>query len=1492
MKHHPTRKAQKVIADALADLVKEHCLSHSPPSDALLLASDLPLPILRQTQVALLRQGEFQDFLFEDGTKAIAGISIAEDDGRVVQLLPYCIDEVSMQETQSQGWAGKLRDSFSHLQPKPNSLRARWLILLGEPAALDLDTFVTTTHRRRFTEPGQPGDRQSLLKKLRDSKPETREKLAVVTEIYLNRDIRLDDDDTFERLVAFYEESSSFETLCQNLPQLGFLPDSYASVTPTSEFERRLESNLGYALDLAKTISSSEDPDSWIDEYVAPDYAPTLKTAVWDLMRPTLDELLAEWPEGLTYSQLVSGPYPEIPPIGPPPLGTSRRPRPPKKSLKGIIKDVKLEDMTGSVPKSLIPESLYVVHLRRLRLVISLDRPLEGEEELRVFVNESRVRRIPKRHVDCVEADLDLSDDRIGHLHWLQVGAFPTPRAWDSKPRHTRDFHFYLVPKDQQWLPLEGSLALSRGQFTTESMVEIAIEPLKLWDGKVNLSIEGSSGYRRWPLYDDIKLDRGNISFRRSVEEVRRKAQKVANEPVDIDRVLVTASDESSSIEFVVYFGSGEEPLISSPVTSIPHAVLLWMAGDQYDSLQRENVHSDFEFIYRLQKEDQIEFKIGPSATNAAEGATSRRFRIKVPWLLQKLEKAFLNDSAQPFPFVLTRVDEERKDFEHRPVSAEDQPNWSFDFEGRDAFDDFVGKRTELFALLVERLEKAKIDTLAGLSLQDLAAQIEGYAESYARLLDDIIERYDRDNLGNVIPAYNSLLFIDTVFVPSREEAAEPYTLLLMAPTHPLRLLFLLQVERQILDWQQAVRADEEAFRLFPTDFQQISGANLPLFLCGLGTAQPQVFISGPPPNFHWGTYLPFADKLQDHFLTNSILGRAVVRHCLFPDYAETPASSLAGAIKSRINAFLEAHPFLSLPKATVQINFFNPGTGEEVLVAIQNVISSRGDLSPSFSVRLIDLKGPNQPEIPDPTIGMAFDTLFDRIEVSTEQRKTRERLTYSAVALSADKLQSDRFPKTHYAHLHFVADFFRSEPVKSAFDRFPPSVIGNGLVSEFDLEFSMGDSRFYGGLWFPPTSSSERSESSTVELNRKMAEIVAAQVTRTYQADVALYSSLSFAPASKERILPLHQHGIWVCFLDRDVGIQGFDFPQLTGGPDGRDIFLLDYTRKFEQELGGYDLITTTQKIESVRSIIQNHLSQNRYGLSVQGELAGAQKLLSCINTLSGRWGMSLINLLPNEIGGICGNAIVFLYLGQVEGRFRLKEEDGVQCLSIVLPADEYLRVSGKDGRPLKDGWKWQSPYRDGKCSDDLLELRLRAQGNDYYVIVGTVIEVKHGTAALSRVEEGKEQVINAHHVLTHRFVERQGARIDNIFRQAELARLISFHGAKLARHKVYGTGNKEREAVEFILDAASAIQAGRYSVSFQSPFDTDHTAGIEVNGIVALVDLSESAEGINRPTRRVVAGSMSDVVGILHLPSGFVRTLLRANISPPSSLKPIRAF
>ncbi len=1472
MKPTQNCKTQEAIADVLATLIQEDCLSLKLPS-ALLLASDLPLPILRQAQVALLNRGVRQDFLFEDGTKAATGINILEDGKVLVQLLPYCIDEdeTSTHETQSQGWAGKLRDHFPYLQPKPDSLRARWLVLLGEPASLDLDTFVTTTARHRFTEPGQPGDRRNLLKRLRDSMPATDKYLEIITQVYLNRKgVRLDDNDTLERLVSFYGGASTFESICQNLPLLGFLPDNYS---PLSDFMGQLQSNQDYAVKLAGAMSSSEDLDSWIDDNVYPDCAQALKVIVGGLMRPTLGDLLDKWPDDLTYSQLVRGRQVSVPPGGPYPPPPPPPPRPRPKSLEEVIKGVQFEDLTGTVAEGLISESLYIVHPQKLRLIITLNRPLEGEEELRIFVGQHRIQQITKRNVDQVEAILDLTDCQVRRLYWLQVGAFPTPRAWDSKPRDTYDFHFYLVPGDQKWVPFEGNLTLSRGQFTTESMVEIAIEPLGSWDGEVNLSVMGVSGIRRWPLYEGLKLGKGN-PIKRTVEEVRREAQRVANEPVEVDQILIAASDEHGSIDFTVYFGPGKESRHCLLANSIPQAVLSWMAGNQYDSPRPANIDSDFEFVYRLQREDHIEIKIGPRAVGAVEGATADRFQIKVPWLFRECEKIFLSDPVHPFPFILAEVDEENKTFKHRPVGIEDQPNWAFSFDNWDAFDNFIGKRLELFALLQRQCEEAKVETLAGLLLRDLAVQIEDYAASYACLLDSIVERYKRDNRGNAIPAYNSLLFIDTVFVPSRK-TTEPYSLLLMAPTHPLHLRFLLQVEQQVYEWQQAAQSDSQVFRLFPTDFAQINGANLPLFLCSLGTTQPQVFVSGPPPNFHWGMYLPFEDRLQDYFLTDSVLGR-IVKSCLFPDYTESPTSSLAGAIRSRIRAFLEAHPFLNLPNATVQINFFNPGTGEDILAAIEDVASS-GDNSPFFSVRLIDLKYQGQPEIPDPAIGMAFDVLFARVDVNDKQRKTRERLTYSVTALSIDKLQLDRFPPTYYAHLHFVADFFRSELVTSIFNSFPPSVIGDGLVSEFDLEFSLGDSRFYGGLWFPADCSAERYKLSAMELNKKIAEIVAAQSMRAYQPDRALYSSLSFDPASKERILPLHQHGIWVCFLDRDVGIQGFDFPQLGSGTDGRDIFLLDYTRKFEQELGGYDLITTTQKIDSVRGIIRNHLSQNRYGLSTQGEQIGAQKLLSRINALSGRWGMSLINLLPNEIGGICGDAIVFLYLEQIERRFLLRHDHGVQSLSIVLPTDEYMRVSGKDGRPLKDGWKWQSStYRDGRCSDDLLELRLTAQGDGRYNIVGTVIEVKHGVAASSRIEEAREQVINAYHILTHRFAERQGARIDSLFRQAELARLVSFHGAKLARHKVYGTGDVEREAIEFILTAASAIQSGRFSISFRPTFDTDHTTGIEVNGIVALIDLSEGTQSVDKPSRSVTAGSMAEVVGVLRLPSGFVCTLL----------------
>lgn len=1461
------------LASALAELVVEHCSSHSPPSDALVLVSDYPLDVLHATRSAILAMGEAQQFCFGDSRPALTGTNVTGRDGDVIQILPYCVDEDSEGQTQSQGYAGKLRDNFPYLLPKPARLRARWLILLGKPAALDLDTFVTTTQRARFTQLGQPGGRDRVLRCLRQKAPAIEDKLDIVTELYLDKGRRFVDDQSFSRLVQFYQGARDFDALCEALPTLGFVPDRYPRYVPTARFRMRLERNWDFAHQLSEVLCSSEDVDSWFDENLKPDWAEVLKTAMWQLTHPSFEELLEHWPSGVTYSDLADIPKGADDEDGddgdPPPR---RRP----KTLHQLIKAVSLTTPSGDPPRVLIPEELGVLRQSRLHLDISLARSLEQEEELRIFLNGRRVR-ILTRQTDRLTTDVDLSGERVGELVWIRVGAYPTPRAWDSKPRDIQDEHLFLIPDDQEWVPYERNHRLSRGSFTAGETVEIGIEPLSVWEGETSLSIEGVSRTGRWLLYQDVRLDvRGFYS--RSIEELRRVAQKVANQQVDIDRVSVVVTDGQHDAHFDVVLDVVREALSAQPVESIPEALLAWMFGDIHGELA--GVPQEYEFVYRFQRDEDLEIKIGPAGSQL-ESPVARRFRIHIPWLYSKLEADFLRSPANPFAFVLEGVDEETKSCRTRRVGDGDEPNWRLDFSGWSSYDSFIAAREVLFRRLTDCMGTARISTLVGLELAELAPFIEAYANSYGELLGAVEDRYLRENSGNPIPSCNALMFVDTVLVPSDRVAVKPYSMVLVAPTHPLRLLFLLRVEQLVLAWQQSGRAEDSGFRLFPPDFGQISAANLPLFLCNLGRSQRSVFAAGPPPNYHWGMLLPFEDRLLNRFLTDSSLGDAAQR-CLFSNYAEASTSSLASAMRSRIDAFLEAHPYLGLPDTTVLINAFNPGTGEDILAAIQQIVDSRQDECPSFFVRLVDLREAGEPPVPDPTIGAAFDTLFTRLEVTEKQRMMRSKLTYSVVALSETSLRQGAYPQRYYAHLHFVADFFKSRVSVSRMDKFPPSVALAGLMPAFDLQFSIADSLFYAGLWFPARSESESPEFGLESLSRRLAQLVAAEANPPLAPDHALYTALGFDRASKQRILPLHKHGIWVCFLDRDVGIEGFDFPQLSSKSESRDIFLLDYTRKYEQELGGYDLITTTQKIESVRSIIQNHLSQSRYGLADHGEQVGAQRILARVSALSGRWGMTLSNMLPNEIGGICGNAVVFLYLELEQQRFRLRTQDRSRCLSILLPTDEYLRVSGKDGRPLRSGWRSQSPYRDGKCSDDLLELRLTSLEGGQCHLAGTIIEVKHGVAASSRLGEAKEQVVNARRILTHRFVERWDDRIDKPFRQSELARLISFHGTKLARHQVYGIGDNEREAREFLYAVASAVQAGNFSLSFEHAFvPSSEQSVVPVSGVVALVDLSAKANYLTRPEAVVERTPGGDNVGVWHLPAGYVRTLLELDSS-----------
>lgn len=778
-----------------------------------------------------------------------------------------------------------------------------------------------------------------------------------------------------------------------------------------------------------------------------------------------------------------------------------------------------------------------------------------------------------------------------------------------------------------------------------------------------------------------------------------------------------------------------------------------------------------------------------------------RRGDLLIPPLLLELERKILSDPGNLGLFEADLTNKrlgKLEDFQEKtPSPAVSQMANAF----------FQARQT-LFAAVSDLENGSGVIEIA--DLHTLSAETLAYTERYLELLrllrDRLAQASSPSAVNTTLHDYADLLRIDTTLLRVGP-AEKPYEVLLLAPTHPLRVLWLYEYQTLLRHWiakMEGQKPNEIRARLDDDVLSKLTSLNIP---SAIAWQQGKAFINTDNIGLFWSLY-------PNGELTDL---RSAVNAALQGLGATAPGGAISTLtprqMANKISRYLAHHPYVQ----TLKMNVINPGDGKLLLDAIKTLLEQNLYADLNFDLKFFSPSG-----TPHPLVGSAFDDFMDQKArddwsfgltlsetedrlLSPNENPLFPKLIYGKYVLD-DLLQDD--PERFSAHLTLVIDFFSTSVSPRAQAGIRHSSAVHNLLAEYLTDYQAGKTTAAWSRMIVPGRCSDLVADGQTGRLYETQDLIGHEAASLFSWSAALPDylviQLELSDAHDKnhfRMLnQVHELSDWVFTIDRNFGIEYFDDPiQGPGAESGG--YLIDYTPEFLDGVA-HRLIISTYHQQEIENIL-------RYGffellnidIEKQGELIDTARIadvLRLLKSVSGRLALKLINN-PIQSQEVIGLALTRLALEQ-QGRLQSR---------ILVPVDSHIRLFYQDPKELENADLTLK-------RTDLLLFEL--YGRSLHI---TLIEVKNRAASshselikLYEAIRSKNENTEKHFRLN--FIRDGEGRLDAAIKNKELADILLFYFERACRYGLYCIPDKLLMARRAFLEGLEAVAAGACEVTF----------------------------------------------------------------------------
>ncbi|WP_291156682.1 methylation-associated defense system ATP-binding protein MAD8 [Gemmatimonas sp. UBA7669] len=533
------------------------------------------------------------------------------------------------------------------------------------------------------------------------------------------------------------------------------------------------------------------------------------------------------------------------------------------------------------------------------------------------------------------------------------------------------------------------------------------------------------------------------------------------------------------------------------------------------------------------------------------------------------------------------------------------------------------------------------------------------YADAYQALIAALLQRAEASESPEGKTALSDLwriLTLDTVTVAVIDHRGRRREAALVAPTHPLRVLWFAAWAETGTQWLETARKGPAEFVVATRDaiLKQLAPVGHPPVLATPGGQSVSGRLMTPIDNLspHWTLYAPAHEPDP-----RGLLGEVCIALGL-PEPAIGGAAIDGEALAARVQRYLVQHPYIT----TLVINAFNPGRAGVLADMLLGLQSQPVFEDIRYDVRLFVL------DADAPGVGEGLAELFS----PSSSQAGREADAFATpggdhlhpkLALGIRGTSDFRAnPERFAAHLTFLFDLFPAEEVGATTASVRESAAPvHGLLQDYHVDYQEDDATIAWrrtprhGVALPLLGCEELTDLlSTLPSMLSNATSAAA----TGQAGIGMRPVIGLALDATERALlhQVHEVSDWVITLDRNMGIEFFDH----GGRRDRPDYLIDHSPDVGASLG-HRLTITSRSVAELEAMLMPVLED--YGLPADGRHVVA--VLDQLRSLSGRLALKLISA-PSQRAEALGLALSRMYL----------EHQGAFQSQIAVPLDAHLEL------------------------------------------------------------------------------------------------------------------------------------------------------------------------------------------------------------------------
>jgi hypothetical protein len=715
------------------------------------------------------------------------------------------------------------------------------------------------------------------------------------------------------------------------------------------------------------------------------------------------------------------------------------------------------------------------------------------------------------------------------------------------------------------------------------------------------------------------------------------------------------------------------------------------------------------------------------------------------------------------------------------------------------AMQSFLAVREELFAAVRQNTTEL---IMQGLSFRDAEKKCLAYGESYLDLVRSLMRQAEKTSGAERqqhLQALRNVLAVDSIHVIVTDFRGQHREAVLVAPTHPLRTLWLSSWVELGKDWIDKIRSGGKD-HIPPVRAALLEGLFPCAYPVGIPVEDGRIFTPVDNLNPFWGLYAPTTEE-------NSRGLMAEICAALGLAEPSTAGSDISGkVIADKIERYLSQHPYVR----ELSLNVFNPGAGSVITEALLTLQQKREHADLRYDIRLFT----SDPD--SPALGEAIESMVRPGATVNEAADAFATSTgshlFTKLNLAKHALTEFRAnPKGYPAHISLLLDVFPAEELSIAEKPLGIAPL-HGLIQDFDTEFVDDDSGIY---WKkrPVVGGSFNADIQLAcfdllsSLSRDLCFATSAVAASGSSFKAVPLVTLGLDVAQRELIYEVHQISDWVFTIDRNMGIEFFDH----GGRKNRPDYLIDYVPAVSPQ-ATHNLIISSRSTDELEAMLKPVLLG--HGLSADGEQA--VQILAHLRSLSGQLALKLISA-PTQQAEALGLALARLYL----------EYQGALSNQTIVPLDAHTDLYRSTGEAddLNDAISLQRTdlalfdlnLAERTITCNLVEVKCYSQAGDY--------------SAFNQLKERISVQINQSERIIQRHFDpalKKPDRPDRLLKSRELSQILRFYLERSFRYGIFDeTAAQEARGFLQSIEEGYSLQFKRCALVFD--FDKNGTEGPE---------------------------------------------------------------